>query len=208
MLSNEQMFNSFLFENAHVCKRGKIFPFGVIRIFVNEGVEEEGIAMWSPRLEEYGDSSFCARVDGKRKAVVVFQERTLREVEVIPFSAFQPLKVYECVILKTGYLLCPEYHGRIGNFEEALAKAMGDEDPELYSNESFIRVHAKHANNSRHFFILETYGFKDSVKVIAVYNENGWRVLNFEESKPLSYERWDKKFGLPGRIRVLEPSAA
>lgn len=93
---------------CYVRQNGKIFPWGMVRVFDNSVVDDPkdnkyGLAYWSSKLIPYGNENYYAKVINDR--IVVFEKETDKKViSIRKDNLFASTSVWVKMVTEMGYL--------------------------------------------------------------------------------------------------------
>lgn len=138
-------------DGSYVRQNGKIFPWGMIRIYSEHvlddlGDDHGGLAVWSPDLLDYGSERYCAKID--HGSVLVFEKETDKHVKTIgKKSLFSTANVSIKKVVDMGYL---QWVGELGLSDDngddwkpwldALRKVSRGEPPSILDESAFVKV--------------------------------------------------------------------
>jgi hypothetical protein len=180
-----------------VCKGGKIFLWSGIRVLLKgteeKGEEDEGLPVWSERLEPYRTQEFRAVTDSDSASLLVYKRGESIPVKKIPFEELYSVYSHEHIVASVGYLFPVLYYQRdneehLNSLIKTIARADEGHDPGWYDESSFLRVDLKYAGK-KVYCVAE--GARDETR--RVYDAETGDSIPFEICCPLSFEKWGKQ---------------
>lgn len=182
-------------QRCYVRQSGRIFPWGTIRIFNNDvvdnGDEYGGLECWSQDLVKFGDGNYYAETNLVLPGtLVIFDKKTHKEVATIPFKKIFCTDVHTVKVMPGGFL---NSIGKVGmEFEkdfdwfptESLKKAFDGQRPDQLDNSTFVKVDASLAGQT---LVEVNVGEK-----YHVFTQDG-KPIKSKSKKWLCWAKWDPK---------------
>lgn len=187
-------------QHCYVRQNGRIFPWGAIRIFnndvVDDGDEYGGLECWSKELVKFGNGDYYAETNMVLPdTLVIFDKKTCKEVATIPFKKIFCAEVHVVKVMPGGFL---NTIGKVGmefdkDFDffptESLQKALKGERPDRLDNSDFTKVDTSLAGQT---LIEITVGTACVNAKYHIYTQDG-KPVKSKSKKWLCWARWDPK---------------
>lgn len=188
---------------CYVRQNGRIFPWGTIRIFnndvVDDGDEYGGLECWSKELVKFGDGNYYAETNMVLPdTLVIFNKNTRKEVATIPFKKIFCADVHIVKVMpggflnsigKVGMMFDNEFDGFFPFPTESLRKALRGERPDRLDNSVFTKVDASFAGQT---LVEITVGTVSVNAKYHIYTQDG-KPVKSKSKKWLCWAKWDPK---------------
>jgi hypothetical protein len=186
--------------DTYVRQKGKIFPFGAVRIYANSEFDDEeddygGLWLWSKNLLPFADGKHYAQM--ANNGLLIFNSGTKKKVKTIPFKALRGVEVEVYFVSVYGYL---DDLGDYGmefdkpmsgkRYFQKVKKAADGIRPNSFDNSHFIQVSIRFEGQKVVAISPDTIVTNPSKKDFKIFTLKGEQIEDFEVSYPLSYKQW------------------
>ncbi len=186
--------------DCYLRQNGRIFPWGTIRIFNNDvvdnGEEYGGLECWSQELVKFGNGNYYAETNLVLPGtLVIFDKKTRKEVATIPFKKIFCADVRMVKVMPGGFLnsigkVGMEFSKELDLFPtESLQKALKGERPDQLDNSDFIKVDASLAGQTLVKVTVDTAWLNARYHI---YMQDG-KPIKSKSKKWLCRAKWDPK---------------